>query len=151
MNLKMSSAKWRAFCLGLNVLTEWPSIPSLRLLTQAGHDPSLSHGGHYSVWVAFAMGNLPQWFIRQQETNCYNQRKLESGSLMMQSLCLLQLTYSLRIKLLFFSNTFYNDTLVLGKDNLYLINWFNFPCGFQNMLIFFVRYFHISLCVKLAK
>ena len=32
MHLKMSSGNWRPFCLGLNVLTHWPSPPLLWVL-----------------------------------------------------------------------------------------------------------------------
>ena len=38
MHLKMSSAKWRPFCLGLNVLTNKPRVPVILLTIHTRHD-----------------------------------------------------------------------------------------------------------------
>ena len=100
MHLRMSSVKWRPFCPGFDVLTVWPVIYSITSTTYTSRTRPvlITRWSILCLGCPSSVGNLPQWFIRQQETNCFKLGKLESGSLMMQSLCLLQLTYSLKIE-----------------------------------------------------
>ena len=51
MHLKMSSAKWRPFCLGLNVLTHWGRVTHKRLnkFSIIGSDNCLPPGRHRAI------------------------------------------------------------------------------------------------------
>ena len=73
MHLKMSSAKWRPFCLGLNMLTpfrlhslSWPCQDSLVFVS--GHLQS----GLYSILGRCAFDNEKDWFYHRTEILVYS-------------------------------------------------------------------------------
>ena len=67
MHLKMSSGKWRPFCLGLNVLTHWAWVMHICVnkLTSIGSDNGLSPGG----WQAIIWTNAGILLIGHLGTN----------------------------------------------------------------------------------
>ena len=78
MNLKMSSAKWRTFCLGFNALTHWGRVTHICIgkLTIIGSDNGLSPGRRQAIdylnqcWniVNSKLRNKFQWFLKRNSS-----------------------------------------------------------------------------------